>query len=1028
MEEPMRYGQRGPSYLKRNLKKTARPEELQDERTKTILNDQKEFLSLLFGATRESRDSALHFLEEKVEKEEKFLETCVSNRNLLYNILNKLRNAEDDLPEDISNIEASIDYIIVKKPSLLYGKDIRESTVLNTAAEYSPAMCIHIINILIPEETLNKIKSGVGCRGSRDGGIRCPLFSINKQLRKHAYRKNIGKAPVLTENGCFHDILDLKILESKNEELKAALKEAILPHEVSTPGNAALETSQGKSLLENILNAEFLDTGDSPEGSEFIKDQLGGFRSLVELCTDEVFKYRNKNGRTPLQQAIVLYQNPLEAIDWNFLHKIIKIMILKCPGSIYHSFPKEMETSTIPQTTTYSLLKESNSLRDKFAEQVLKAKIKKSKDETRLENGDGELRLQGKEAQMEIYLEWRKRTEYLLKLTCIGDYSKSHTEKINYLYSNNQPARLICLNLSLQTSMSLDSSYVDRVRGAPAMEFEEILESVCLPQKWHQLENPNGKKSHSNGSRLSEDNRKGQNQDPYIAIFEWLRKDKRVQKILRVEVDEIGDAGNSPIILPHSNYAIRKCLQGFDIEELDWKKFDICGNTIFEAVAPKSSQKGPLPTTPALKRLHLYSSGNTAVLRGWANDDSLAKLQNLEEIVIHICASNRRDKEDCEAYLETLEAKLRIFHPSIKVTFEDGILSAAGTGRTSTTQGVRSTGSSESKSQWVDRLKNFRECIQKAIDEDRTPRILKNLPTVKVAVLDDGINFDVVAPECITDAKAFCYKGHPYCRFDDNHGTITASLVREVCPDVELYIARLDDTKELSRDRFHIKSAAEAIEWAIDKGVDIISMSWSFAANPSDTDKKSVKAAIHRAASKNILLFASMPDKGPDAKLNDYWPVGLDEVIRIGSATLSGQRSLDNWSSESEFIFPGEDVALKTERADKEVNLVSGSSVSTALASGLAALVLFYMRAYVQLKPITPEMKDQLVAKAKSSAGMKAIFKALSPPHPTWRDHFVRPYRNPTFDKSVGDRGSEIASMITDVGTLLADKLHGIVL
>lgn len=102
--------------------------------------------------------------------------------------------------------------------------------------------------------------------------------------------------------------------------------------------------------------------------------------------------------------------------------------------------------------------------------------------------------------------------------------------------------------------------------------------------------------------------------DPYPEIM-----GKKVANIFSVEVNDMGPQ-------PHTNNAIRGALRGdtehprdFHIEVFDWKKFDLCAEVVFY-------------TAPNAKEVYLYSSGNTAVLRGWASDPCLSKLKNVRHL------------------------------------------------------------------------------------------------------------------------------------------------------------------------------------------------------------------------------------------------------------------------------------------------------------------------------------------------------------------------------------------------------------
>lgn len=87
-------------------------------------------------------------------------------------------------------------------------------------------------------------------------------------------------------------------------------------------------------------------------------------------------------------------------------------------------------------------------------------------------------------------------------------------------------------------------------------------------------------------------------------IFDLLRI-RGVRKIIMVIVIDDGE-------IPHGDDVIEE-LERFDVEELDWRKGDLCSSVILKAA--KNATK-----------LFLYSSGNKAVLRSWSGSDGLNKL------------------------------------------------------------------------------------------------------------------------------------------------------------------------------------------------------------------------------------------------------------------------------------------------------------------------------------------------------------------------------------------------------------------
>jgi hypothetical protein len=93
-----------------------------------------------------------------------------------------------------------------------------------------------------------------------------------------------------------------------------------------------------------------------------------------------------------------------------------------------------------------------------------------------------------------------------------------------------------------------------------------------------------------------------------VPVFDWLRKNG-VRKILNVAV--LDDQEPS-----HTDSGIEQALLGFDVEIWNWKQFDLNSDIIFTAA-------------PRVRVLHLYSTGNKAVLMGWASPDGLLKLREV---------------------------------------------------------------------------------------------------------------------------------------------------------------------------------------------------------------------------------------------------------------------------------------------------------------------------------------------------------------------------------------------------------------
>ena len=115
--------------------------------------------------------------------------------------------------------------------------------------------------------------------------------------------------------------------------------------------------------------------------------------------------------------------------------------------------------------------------------------------------------------------------------------------------------------------------------------------------------------------------RDGNGRDDMTVLFDFLRE-KKVRRIVRVIV---ADRDRNA----HSDVAVEIALRSFRVEIWDWQKFDMCTETIASAA-------------PDVEEMHLYWSGNNAVLWGWSNKEILRRMKELKKIYLHttqVCAS-----------------------------------------------------------------------------------------------------------------------------------------------------------------------------------------------------------------------------------------------------------------------------------------------------------------------------------------------------------------------------------------------------
>lgn len=96
----------------------------------------------------------------------------------------------------------------------------------------------------------------------------------------------------------------------------------------------------------------------------------------------------------------------------------------------------------------------------------------------------------------------------------------------------------------------------------------------------------------------------------------WLRNPKGVTRILTVIVDDLMEPS-------HSDEVVEQSLKDFEVEILDWRKVDMCPQTIYQIGS-------------RIHTLHLYWSGRNSVLRGWSEPDGLARLSCLRNVHLHV--------------------------------------------------------------------------------------------------------------------------------------------------------------------------------------------------------------------------------------------------------------------------------------------------------------------------------------------------------------------------------------------------------
>ncbi|CAM3713258.1 S8 family peptidase [Mesobacillus zeae] len=237
---------------------------------------------------------------------------------------------------------------------------------------------------------------------------------------------------------------------------------------------------------------------------------------------------------------------------------------------------------------------------------------------------------------------------------------------------------------------------------------------------------------------------------------------------------------------------------------------------------------------------------------------------------------------------------------------------------------------------------------------------------ITVAVLDTGI--DTKHPDLhdrIIEGKNFTDddKGNPDIFEDYNGhgthvaGTIAASLnntgVTGIAPEANLLILKVLNKRGSGKYEWIIK----AIQYAIDKKVDIISMSLG---GPQDV--RDLHDVIKLAVENKILVVCAAGNEGDGDEGTDEfgYPGCYNEVISVGAVDLERNSSpFTNSNNQVDLVAPGEKILSCY--LNGTYATLSGTSMATPHVSGALALIKQIANTEYERELTEPELYAQLI-------------------------------------------------------------------
>jgi len=218
----------------------------------------------------------------------------------------------------------------------------------------------------------------------------------------------------------------------------------------------------------------------------------------------------------------------------------------------------------------------------------------------------------------------------------------------------------------------------------------------------------------------------------------------------------------------------------------------------------------------------------------------------------------------------------------------------------------------------------------------------ENGEKVNIAVLDTGYNINNPEFE-ISNSNYYNAVPGTSINDDDGHGSYCASIIGArnlnnivaCAPKSQLFIGKVSQSGSLKYSRL-----IDAINWAITKKVDIISISYGGSSTNDDLEQ-----SIHNAVQNNILVVSSIGDNYPaQGQSGGTYPSLYKECLAVGATDKGNMLSAVTMvNAKTEINAPGEDIEAYT-KTDFPTALNPGTSQAAAVVAGICGLIISYMK------------------------------------------------------------------------------------
>ncbi|RFU73338.1 hypothetical protein TARUN_8912 [Trichoderma arundinaceum] len=282
---------------------------------------------------------------------------------------------------------------------------------------------------------------------------------------------------------------------------------------------------------------------------------------------------------------------------------------------------------------------------------------------------------------------------------------------------------------------------------------------------------------------------------------------------------------------------------------------------------------------------------------------------------------------------------------------------------------------------WLSRIQRLNE----ELSDSSIVAVTSSTP-VRIAVLDTGCDtnalffFDPANSRRLKEWKDWTNEPGEW-EDSHGHGTHLTSLLMKIAPEAHVYVARV--TKSPDELFNSSENVAKAISWASKEWkADIISMSFGFA-DEQLCISRAIRGVMHDRDD-SVLLFAAASNYGANEK--EMFPARHDSVISIRGTNANGDFEDFNppRSQNEERVIGtlGLDVPSAWLSDYDEEKYQSGTSVATAVAAGIAGLLLGYISSKSEKSSFS-----ELNKKLRTRQGMRSVFMELA--SRTQKEHYL---------------------------------------